>query len=241
MMGDANAVAVLGYHDGSAGQVATWFEEAAGSPIACFVHDARPPFFVDIEAENAKRPSKRTEFPRDGRFKSRPLIVSTDWVHELIEYGIRRVLPLTPNNFERRRQIAVCRSHGLDLVSAIHPSVRMLFGATVEPGVWINAASIIGYRAEIQSGVLINTGVQIDHHNVLHHCCQVDPGVVTAGNVTLGECSHVHTGATVINRIEVGAGAIIGAGAVVIRNIPTGTTAVGVPARVIRRGDSTDE
>ncbi len=231
---DSRAVAVLDYHDGAAGQIETWFESATGYRIACFVHEAAEMPVVDVEAEQQKRVSQRTEFPQGGRFKGRPLIVSLDWATELERLGIRKVLPLTPDNRTRLRQIATSRERGIELVSAIHASVMVLPGATIAPGVWINAGSVIGYKAEIASGVLINTRVQIDHHNVLEECCQVDPGVVTAGNATLRTCVHVHTGAVIVNRVEIGADAVIGAGAVVLHNVPPRSVAVGVPARVIR-------
>lgn len=231
--GTANQlVAVLGFHDGSAGQVESWFEQATRFQIDCFVHESSELLRVDAAAENAKRATKRMDYPSD-TFKGRPLIVSTEWVRILKERGVKRVLPLSPDNKTRLRQIKACREAELELVSAIHPSVLILSGATIEPGCWINAGSIIGYQAEVRAGVLLNTGVSIDHHNVLEECCQVDPGVTTAGNVTLRECSHVHTGATIINRIEIGAGARVGAGSVVIRNVPPGETVVGVPARPI--------
>lgn len=229
-----NAVAIIGFHDGNAGQIESWFEEVTGYQIACFVHDASVPLNIDIAAENTKNVTKRLEYPTCDSFKRRPFIVSTNWTEQLKKLGINKALLLTPSNEERFRQIQTCRQHNIELVSAIHPSVIILAGATVEPGVWVNAGSLIGYKAEIESGVIINTAVQIDHHNVLKQCCQVDPGVVTAGNVTLHKCSHVHTGATIINRVQVGEGAIIGAGAVVISNIPSKCTAVGVPARVIK-------
>ncbi len=228
-------VAVLGFHDGAAGQVETWFEQVTGYRIACFVHEAAEPLRIDPVAENKKRVSQRVEYPTPDSFKGRRLIVSRDWMEELQRLGIRKVLPLTPNNRERLRQIELCRARGLELVSAIHPSVTILAEARIEPGVWINANSLIGYKTEIASGVLINTGAQIDHHNVLESCCQVDPGVVTAGFVTLRKCCQIHTGAVIINRIEIGADSIIGAGAVVIENIPPQCTAVGVPAKVIKR------
>ena len=230
-----NSIAVLGFHDGSAGQIETWFEGVTGLHIACFIHESEEPFSVDIEAENKKRTSQRTSFPANGTFKGRPFLVTTGWIDELKRVGIKKILPLTPDNRTRARQIEQAQKNGLELVSAIHPTVTVLPEALIKPGVWINAGCIIGYKAEIESGVLINTGVQIDHHNVLRRCCQVDPGVVTAGNVTLRECCHIHTGATIINRIEVGEDAIVGAGAVVIENVPPRTTSVGVPARVTKQ------
>lgn len=229
-----NSVAILGYQDGSAGQVETWFEQATGMHLACFVHPEDKPPDVDAAAENRRRVSQRTNFPARDSFKGRPLLTVVDWPSRLLTLGIRRVLPLLPNNRERLQAVVAARAHGLELVSAIHPSVLILSGAVIQPGVWINAGSIVGYNAEIAAGVLINTGVQIDHHNVLESCCQVDPGVVTAGNVTLRECCHVHTGTTIINRIEIGADAIVGAGAVVIRPVPPRCTVAGVPARIIK-------
>lgn len=229
-----NSVAVLGFHDGSAGQVETWFEDVTGYHIACFVYEDVVPFEVDVEAENKKRVSQRTEFPTRDSFKGRPFIVSLDWIEELIKLGIKKVLPLTPDNRTRFKQIEACHKHGIKLVSAIHPTVTILDNATIEPGVWINAGSIIGYKTEIESGVIVNTGVRIDHHNVLRRCCQVDPGVVTAGFVALHECCHIHTGAVIINRIEIGEDSIVGAGAVVINNVPPHCTVVGVPAKITK-------
>jgi serine O-acetyltransferase len=229
-----NSVAIFDFHDGNAGQVETWFESVSGYHIACFVHEADKVLEIDVNTENKRRVSQRTEFPKHGTFKGRPLIVAINWHERLIKLGIRKILLLTPDNKTRFNQVETCREYGFELVSAIHPTVTILPEAKIEPGVWINAGCIIGYKAEIESGVLINTGVQIDHHNVLKKCCQVDPGVVTAGNVTLWERCHVHTGSVIINRIEIGTDTIIGAGAVVTKNIPPRCTAVGVPARVIK-------
>jgi sugar O-acyltransferase (sialic acid O-acetyltransferase NeuD family) len=229
-----DAVAILGFQDGTAGQVASWFEAATGYRIACFVQDASPPWSVDVDAQNAKRVTKRVEYPSADAFKGRPFIVSHDWADKLNEMKVTKVLPLTPDNATRLRQLEVCRARGFELVSAIHPSVRILDGATIDPGVWINAGALIGYKSEIGAGVSINSGVQIDHHNVIERCCQLDPGVVTAGYVTLRECSQVHTAAVIVNRIEIGKGSIIGAGAVVLENIPAACTAVGIPAKVIK-------
>lgn len=236
MPADPGLVAVLGFHDGAAGQVETWFEEATGLRIACFVVEAAEQPAVDPVAENRKRVSQRTAFPVAGTFKGRPLIAALDWPAELRRLGIRKVLPLTPENRTRLRQIEVCQAQGFDLVSAVHPTVTIQAEATLAPGVWVNCGCHIGYKAEIESGVILNTRVQIDHHNVLKRGCQLDPAVVLAGNVALHECSHLHTGAVVINRIEVGRDAVVGAGAVVIENVPEDCTVVGVPARVIRRG-----
>ena len=232
-----DSVAIVGFHDGTAGQGESWFERATGLKIACFVIDSNSFAEVDIEKENNKRICKTTDFPHNGFLKAHPVIVSPNWIETILGLGVRKVLCLEPINQRRRHQIELVRNSDLQLVSAIHPSALVLPNARIDDGVWINAGCIIGYKAEIKSGAIVNTGAQIDHHNVLQECCQVDPGVVTAGNVVLGECCHIHTGAVLINRVKIGANSIIGAGAVVLKNVPAHCTAVGVPAKVIKSFD----
>jgi sugar O-acyltransferase (sialic acid O-acetyltransferase NeuD family) len=237
---DSNtAVAVIGFFDGSAGQVETWFEEVTGLTIACFIIDDDNFVEVDVEEENRKRECKTTEFPQDGQFKGRPVIATTNWVEIIASMGIDKVISLDPNNESRRRQIESARINGMQLVSAIHPSAIILPEAKLDDGIWVNARATVGYKAEIGAGALINTGVQIDHHTIVEECCQLDPGVVTAGNTVLKTCCHLHTGSILINRISIGANSIIGAGTVVIKDVPPDCTVVGVPGRIIKKHNVT--
>lgn len=229
-----NALAIIGYHDGAAGQVETWIEESTGLNLVCFINDADAFQEVDISEENNKRICQTTAFPQDGFFKGRPLISSLNWLNELRAMRINKVVCLEPDNNKRLKYIRILKENNIQLVSAIHPTVKILANAKVADGVWVNAGAIIGYKAELAAGVIINTGVQIDHHNIIEECCQIDPGVITAGNVVLRECCHIHTGAVLINRIEVGKNAIVGAGTVVIKNVLPKTTVVGVPAREVK-------
>jgi acetyltransferase-like isoleucine patch superfamily enzyme len=227
-------VAVLGFHDGVAGQIARWFERASGCTIDCYVNEVAEPLRLDVAAENRKRVSQRTEFPGVDTFRGRPFIQSLEWLDAIRRRGVRHVLPLTPDNRTRLRQMEACLKAGLEFVSAIHESATILDEAIVHPGVWINARAVIGFKAELHPGAIVNTGAQIDHHNVMEACSQADPGVVTAGFVTLRTCAQVHTGAVIINRIEVGADAVVGAGAVVIEPVSPRSLVVGCPARVVR-------
>lgn len=228
-------VAVMGFHEGNAGQVAEWFEQVSGMSIVAFVEDGDGPLDIDVDAENRKRVTRRMEYPTAGSFKGRPFLRCRDWAERLRKMDVNRILPLTSSNTDRFRDLEQCRAFGFELVSAIHPSAIILNQATIEPGIWINAGAIIGYKAEVRAGAMINTGVQVDHHSILETCCQLDPGVVTAGHVTVRRRAQIHAGAVIINRIEIGEGAIVGAGAVVIRDVPPGATVAGVPARVLRQ------
>ena len=64
---------------------------------------------------------------------------------------------------------------------------------------------------------------------------RVSPGAHLAGKVHVGELTHIGIGASVVQGVEIGRNVIIGAGAAVIDDIPDNVTAVGVPAKVIRR------
>ncbi len=57
---------------------------------------------------------------------------------------------------------------------------------------------------------------------------------------TLGDDVFVGAGARLLGGIRVGDGARIGANAVVIDDVPAGATAVGIPARVLVPGRSSD-
>ena len=232
-----NSIAVLGYHSGSAGQTETWLEKVTGYHIACFVHETDEHQWtgVDPQKANEGRVSKRMDFPTKDSFKGRPLIASINWIDHLKRLGINKVLPLTQGNRLRLRQIKDCLQNGIELITAIHPTVIVMPEVMIEPGVWISAGSIIGYKSEIQAGTMIGPSrVIIGQHNVIERCTEIQPGTTLTGNVTVRECATIHAGVTVIPRVEIGHDAIVGAGAVGIENVPINRTVVGVPARIVK-------
>ena len=57
---------------------------------------------------------------------------------------------------------------------------------------------------------------------------------------TIGDRVDIGCGACVLGAVNVGPDSIIGANSVVLRDVPDGALAVGVPARVVRRGDAAE-
>jgi sugar O-acyltransferase (sialic acid O-acetyltransferase NeuD family) len=228
-----DSVAVIGFNDGLAGQTAEWFEAVAGLEIALFVDESESLEEFCSPELLSQRPNERFEYPNNGLFKGRPFFSGQNWTSRLLELGIDKVLVLVPNNLCRLKILKICSEYKFNLISAIHPTVQIMNQASIEPGVWINAGAIIGYKTEIKSGALINTRAIVEHHNILESCCQLDPAVVTAGNVTIGECAHIHMGALIANRKKIGANTIVGAGAVVLSDIAPDLKVAGVPAKVI--------
>lgn len=104
----------------------------------------------------------------------------------------------------------------------IHPGARIGRGVFIDHGMGV----IIGETAEVGDGCTIYQGVTLGGTGK-------DKG---KRHPTLGKNIMVGAGAKILGPFTIGDGAKIAAGAVVLEPIPENATAVGVPARVVRRG-----
>jgi serine O-acetyltransferase len=84
-------------------------------------------------------------------------------------------------------------------------------------------------------GVVINTSVRGGKRVVIEH--QVTIGAEKGQSPQLGDDVFVGAGARILGPVHIGNRTRIGANAVVLTDVPDGATAVGVPARVIPRGE----
>jgi serine O-acetyltransferase len=127
-----------------------------------------------------------------------------------------------------------CYRHGMKLL-ARYVSQRCVRRTGIE----IHPAATIGRRLFIDHG----TGVVIGETTIIGDDCTLYQGVTLGGtgkdkgkrHPTLGNNVMVGAGAKVLGPIEIGNDVRIAAGAVVLQDIPSESTAVGVPARVVRR------
>lgn len=123
---------------------------------------------------------------------------------------------------------------------------------------WFFLARLISQRAarktgiEIHPGAKIGKGLFIDHGTgvvigetaEIGENCTIYQGVTLGGtgkdhgkrHPTLGNNVMVGAGAKVLGPFKVGDNSRIAAGAVVLDEVPENSTAVGVPARVVKRG-----
>jgi len=108
---------------------------------------------------------------------------------------------------------------------------------------------------EIHPGAIIGKGLFIDHGMgvVIGETAVIGDNVIMYHGVTLGGTGKhtgkrhptignnvvIGTGAKVLGPIKVGDGAKIGANAVVLENVPANTTAVGIPAKILNKGNKT--
>ncbi len=118
--------------------------------------------------------------------------------------------------------------------------------AASKTGIEIHPAAQIGKRFFIDHG----TGVVIGETTVIGDNVTIYQGVTLGGtgkhtgkrHPTIGNNVMIGSGAKVLGPFKVGDNTNIAAGAVVLNEIPPNCTAVGVPARVVRRdGQRVDE
>ena len=103
---------------------------------------------------------------------------------------------------------------------------------------------IIGRGAEFgpafvlihSQGVVINTGVRGGARIRVEH--QVTIGAEKGVAPVLGDDVFIGAGAKIVGGVRIGSRVRIGANAVVVDDLPDGVTAVGIPARPVKRSDT---
>ena len=103
----------------------------------------------------------------------------------------------------------------------IHPSAKIGKGLLIDHG----SGVVIGETAEIGDNCLLYQGVTLGGTGKDHG----------KRHPTLGNNVMVGSGAKILGPFKVGDGAKIAANAVVLEEVPPNCTAVGVPARIVRR------
>ena len=133
-----------------------------------------------------------------------------------------------------------CWTHGLKWLGRFISHLgRWLTGIEIHPG------ATIGRRVFIDHGF----GVVIGETAEIGDDCTIYQGVTLGGtslskgakrHPTLGRGVIIGAGAQVLGGFTVGDGAKVGSNAVVVKEVPPGATAVGNPARVVRKEDQHD-
>ncbi len=119
--------------------------------------------------------------------------------------------------------------------TVIAPNVVCSDRVQIGKGCVIGFGSVLTVDITIGDFVLISNSCNIAHDAVLRDYATLYPAVHVSGNVTIGQGCEIGVGSSIIQGLTVGDGAILGAGCAVVRDIPPHCTAVGVPAKVIRR------
>ena len=117
----------------------------------------------------------------------------------------------------------------------IHPSCLIGNNINIGIGNIICAGNILTTDIFLNDFVILNLFCTVGHDTSIGPFSSIMPGVNISGEVNLGEKVYIGTGAKIINQINIGDNSIIGAGAVVAKSIQSNCTAVGVPAKIIKK------
>jgi sugar O-acyltransferase (sialic acid O-acetyltransferase NeuD family) len=129
----------------------------------------------------------------------------------------------------------------LSFPALVHPNVALAAPQriTLGAGCIVQQGCILTCDIVLGRFVLLNLGCTVGHDAALGDFCSLMPHANVSGAAQLEAGVYLGTNATVIQRVRVGENTILGAGAVAVRDLPANVTAVGVPARVIKKEDLT--
>jgi len=118
----------------------------------------------------------------------------------------------------------------------VHPSVIIPF-SKIKMGIGnvITAGVITNIGLQMGSFNLFNTGAIIGHDVIIGNFCNINGVASVSGEVVIGDEVLIGTGASIIQGKRIGTGAVVSMGSAVIRNVPDFSTAIGVPAKIIKR------
>jgi acetyltransferase EpsM len=119
--------------------------------------------------------------------------------------------------------------------SLIHPAAYVGGDVEIGAGTMIAPGAIATARIRLGRHVILNVKASVSHDAEIGDFANINPAATICGNVTIGEGAYIGAGAVIKQNVAIGAWSTIGAGAVVLSDIPAHSTAVGVPARVIKR------
>lgn len=105
-------------------------------------------------------------------------------------------------------------------------------GSIIYPGTCINYGSVI------EEFVVVNMNCSIGHNCMVSSFSSLAPGVNLGGYTHLNSGSEMGIGSSTLQGSVVGVDAVVGGQGMVVENIPDHVTAVGVPAKTIRRSFS---
>ncbi len=178
---------------------------ALGRLVDCISDEIR----TDIAAVRDRDPAARNDVE---------VLLLYSGVHAILAYRVAHKLYLGKKFFPARAVSQIAKFFtGIE----IHPGAKIGKGLVIDHG----AGVVIGETAEIGDNCTLYQGVTLGGTGK-------DTG---KRHPTLGNNVMVGAGAKVLGPFRIGDNAKIAAGAVVLEEIPANATAVGIPARVVRR------
>lgn len=180
----------------------------------------------------------------------REVIVGNSKLHEVMHEAAQDALRLTFKLNEKyhtpeeiREIFSMIIGKDVDKTFNMFPPFYTDCGKNIFIGknVFINS----GCRFQDQGGIKIGDGVLIGHNVVLatinHDIAPSKRSDMHLAPIVIGKNVWIGSNATVLPGVTIGDGAIIAAGAVVTKDIPENVIVGGVPAKIIKRIEQSQE
>ena len=124
---------------------------------------------------------------------------------------------------------------GYQLPTIIDETAIVAEDAQLGAGTYVGRNAVVNAEVSIGKMCIINTAAIVEHESVIGNFSHIAVGAVLCGKTKVGESVLIGANATVIQNIKIGAESIVGAGSVVLKDSPPSCTAVGNPAKIIKK------
>lgn len=164
-----------------------------------------------------------------------PILGGDELMEPLYQEGVCYGFVAIGNNLVREKITVKMKKIGYQMISVVSKHAVVSPFAAIGAGTLVMPGAIVNACAHIGKGCILNTNCSVDHDCVVGDFVHIAPGCAVSGTTTIGVRSFLGTGACAIDRLHIGHDVMLGAGAVATADIPDNCTAVGVPAKVIKR------
>lgn len=155
-----------------------------------------------------------------------------------INYPIDVIIAIAKPHVRKRIADGLSLKSNINFPNIIDPTVYKSDLVNLGKGSIILTKCILTVNIILEDFVILNSGCIVGHDAKVKEFTTIYPGTNVSGNVTINPYTEVGSGAVILQGIEIGKNTKIGAGAVVIDSIEDNVTAVGIPAKVVRRNKS---
>lgn len=135
----------------------------------------------------------------------------------------------------RKRLFEEVKGLGLETINIIDKSAMVASSVSIGTGNFIGKMAIVNIGTVIGDDNMINSKALIEHHCTIKNHTRIATATTMNGDVIVEDGAYLGSMACCIGQQRLGAFSVIGAGAVVLGDIEPYCTAVGVPAKVIKR------
>ena len=141
------------------------------------------------------------------------------------------------NNPLREKIASKVATLGFKFPIIVDTSAVVSTTAVIGKGSFIGKNVTVNADVKIGQHCIINTGAIIEHECNVQDFVHISVGSILCGEVSVGKNSFIGAGSTVIQCLQIGENTLVGAGAVVNKDVPSNCTAIGIPAKVIKKNE----